>query len=411
MKQGKQLAVICVFLLILILPKLSEAQAQSSPLIIPIPGFNAAEESGVFDLADCLAQAQGGEVLSPDKVNLKLPGIRNAWDQGYDALLDFLISKEPRARKKLERVGNSIMEAAVDAHNIHREVHIVCHSWGCTLALRVVQDLNAFNVEIDTMIMIDRITVGYPHDSDIPGHAPIRPDGDPPNVPANVKKIFIVRQEWDLSLTGEDVVIDNLQSVVGNFNLRLRGDSPTEEERGLLRKVRNEYKYKFDRKLERGLRPELHTFLDDSSVIWKLAAKGVERPCECINIAGTWDGSETGTATCTVAGETETEPASASGMVTIEQNGCDISVPHPSFDVVRTGTVKRNIIRISGPVFIPLEAEVSFTENTFNAKGQASRLKIDLNGSGIAEGTATVEGESFPFSCTLNSNAVLVPAN
>ena len=70
----------------------------------------------------------------------------------------------------------------------------------------------------------------------------------------------------------------------------------------------------------------LHTFLDDSSVIWRLAEKkfaenSVDLPCECINIAGTWDASETGTFTCTVAGETETEPASASGIVTIEQNG------------------------------------------------------------------------------------------
>ena len=36
---------------------------------------------------------------------------------------------------------------------------------------------------------------------------------------------------------------------------------------------------------------------------------------ECANIARPWNASETATATCTVAGETETEPVSGSGIV------------------------------------------------------------------------------------------------
>jgi hypothetical protein len=126
---------------------------------------------------------------------------------------------------------------------------------------------------------------------------------------------------------------------------------------------------------------------------------------ECANIAGTWNGSETGTTTCTVAGETETEPVNESGIVTIEQNRCDIKYRLPNFD--KTGTVERNIIRVSGPLAILSGREISYTQNSFTAEGTISVGKIKLTGSGIATGTVGGEGESFPFSCTANSTSVL----
>jgi len=119
---------------------------------------------------------------------------------------------------------------------------------------------------------------------------------------------------------------------------------------------------------------------------------------ECSNIAGVWNYSNWGTITCTYAGETETEYPSESGMITINQNDCNISWTEPVYNVSRSGPVSRNRIEVSGVFAILLVSGVNINQNRYTAKGTFSCIdnKIELSGSGIA--TGTYEGESF--SCT-----------
>jgi hypothetical protein len=124
---------------------------------------------------------------------------------------------------------------------------------------------------------------------------------------------------------------------------------------------------------------------------------------ECADIAGNWNFSESGTVTCTIGGETETETVSGTGTYTIEQNGCNISWEVPGFDAPRTGTIEGKNIQVSGK-FVVAEG-ASFTQNTLTAQGTLSEDNntINLNSSGIA--TGTIEGMSF--SCTGTSTVVL----
>ncbi|MGH7158405.1 MAG: alpha/beta hydrolase [Candidatus Saccharimonadales bacterium] len=114
--------------------------AGSIRLAIAISGFNPDIEGGVLKLADD-CQDQGRNVLP---IRLRMLG-RNVITQGLDAIRDFFKVKEQEqeARKRLQHARRAIKDAA--AANRDRKIHIICHSWGCTLALRVAQDLGDVN--------------------------------------------------------------------------------------------------------------------------------------------------------------------------------------------------------------------------------------------------------------------------
>lgn len=260
-------------LLILILPILVEAQDQCDPLTIAISGYNPGKEGGVLKLADDCHQARGENVL-PIRLNTGV----NVVTLALDEIRRRLIKIEPKVRRILEKKRKIIKDAikAVVSACPNRKIHIICHSWGCTLAVRVAQDLAKRKqpINIDTMIMIDPITLLYPTDI-----APKQDDQGRPIVPANVKTIFIVRQTWDGRghLVGDrDVVIDNRQETDVVKNLHLRSKNPSEEERELLMAVLEDFRQNNPRNLRRG---ELHNFLDDSLVIRELALSSVNHPC------------------------------------------------------------------------------------------------------------------------------------
>ncbi|MDD5321200.1 MAG: hypothetical protein PHD43_11425 [Methylococcales bacterium] len=123
---------------------------------------------------------------------------------------------------------------------------------------------------------------------------------------------------------------------------------------------------------------------------------------ECINIAGRWSVSESGTGTCVYAGIIDSVPLSGSGTVDILQNGCNISYVTPSFNVVRSGQITGNQINFSGAFFVPLDAGITIFQNSFTLTGTVNEEKqFTLKGTGVAAGTAY----GIPFSCTENSTA------
>jgi hypothetical protein len=121
---------------------------------------------------------------------------------------------------------------------------------------------------------------------------------------------------------------------------------------------------------------------------------------ECVNIAGNWNFTDSGTVTCTCGGETDTENISGSGTVNISQNGCNVSwsVPLNGVNYSRSGTVSGNIIQVSGIFVVPLVGGVNITQNTYSASGTISEdtKTINLNGSGSASGSY----EGIAFSCS-----------
>jgi hypothetical protein len=133
---------------------------------------------------------------------------------------------------------------------------------------------------------------------------------------------------------------------------------------------------------------------------------GSDLPCPpCMNIAGSWYASETVTLTCCIYGDCETDTFSGTNTVTIQQNGCNIS-----YDVYlsgygtfpRTGTIDANKIQLSG-LFAVLQPGCTATQNIVNVNGTVNGDQINLQGSGIINGTC--DGNSF--TCTGNSTATL----
>lgn len=131
-------------------------------------------------------------------------------------------------------------------------------------------------------------------------------------------------------------------------------------------------------------------------------------PPACANIAGKWNFSESATVNCCADGDCETEDISGSGTITINQNGCNVSWKVPNWDANRAGSIKGNDIEVSGLFVVPLseDVEVNFTRNTYTAKGTISGNGINMNGSGIAEGTICYEGDCYSFTCTTVKDTV-----
>jgi hypothetical protein len=123
-----------------------------------------------------------------------------------------------------------------------------------------------------------------------------------------------------------------------------------------------------------------------------------EGEMDCSDIAGTWSGTENGTVTCAYGGRSETQTISEMALITIEQDGCNISYPGP-LNVARTGIVEGSKIRVNGRVAMSLVGDLSFVENSLTGEGIVSGDKLTVNSSGITTGTL----DGIGFSCTTRS--------
>jgi hypothetical protein len=125
----------------------------------------------------------------------------------------------------------------------------------------------------------------------------------------------------------------------------------------------------------------LVTLLSSSTVI-------ADEVGPCVDIAGVWNYSESGTVTCSADGESETIYPYGSGTVTVIQDGCTVTYYVPNTTYSRSGTVVGNSIQVTGVFVVPLADGVSVTENAYTGSGTISsdERRINLSGSGYASG-------------------------
>ena len=140
----------------------------------------------------------------------------------------------------------------------------------------------------------------------------------------------------------------------------------------------------------------------------------------CVNIAGVWRVEESGTLTCTltVQGESETfpDPISGSASVTILQapGACTFSFNAVSSsggtisEAVRNGQIEGNSLKFSGLVGVPVPG-ATLTKNILEGVGQIQGNVINASASGLLEGT--VPSPEVPsiigkISCTITTTAI-----
>jgi len=137
----------------------------------------------------------------------------------------------------------------------------------------------------------------------------------------------------------------------------------------------------------------------------------------CMNIAGQWLGTEKGTMTCTVTvsgqSETETDPVNSSDLITISQQGCQVSYTSRSMmaafgsaQSLRQGEVDGSNVKFSG-IMGQLAAGFSYDKNLYEASGTVGSRVINLTGSGALLGRGLWQGMDTTFSCTAATTATL----
>jgi hypothetical protein len=174
--------------------------------------------------------------------------------------------------------------------------------------------------------------------------------------------------------------------------------------------------------------------------------RGLVHPCasaQCTNIAGNWNATETGTITLVLnasdgESDTETNPVSGSGIVTITQTGtCTFQytpigltgsslinsglTPSQLASLVRTVTVSGDNVTETG-VFAVINTAADAqgltitgtTGNVYTGTGQVSTANppvMTLNGSGNLVISGTYEGYTFTLTYTASSTAVFTKEN
>lgn len=129
----------------------------------------------------------------------------------------------------------------------------------------------------------------------------------------------------------------------------------------------------------------------------------------CAEIAGNWNYYSTETSTFITDGIVERNTVDFSGIITIEQNVCDIKLESPQLRCDRIGTIERNNIYVSG---IAVQGEgINFTQNIYTAEGTICGDEINLNGTGRAAGTFYDEDGFHSFSCTGQNSMILTRSN
>ncbi len=141
---------------------------------------------------------------------------------------------------------------------------------------------------------------------------------------------------------------------------------------------------------------------------WELAAAPFVAAVNpgCVNIAGNWNFTDSGTLTCSCDdGYSESTPIGGSGTIDIAQNGCSVSwsVSGNGTSYLRSGTVSGNSIQVSGLFIIPLVSGITINQNTYTATGTINPAvtNIFMTGSGLATGSY----EGTPCSCSGTDSA------
>jgi uncharacterized protein (TIGR03437 family) len=137
----------------------------------------------------------------------------------------------------------------------------------------------------------------------------------------------------------------------------------------------------------------------------------------CMNIAGQWLTSETGTLACTVTvggeSDTETDPISGSDIITISQQGCDVSYTSASImSAFGSGkTLRQGIVEGSNVSFLGIMGELAagftYQKNVVTLSGSVGSNVINLTGSGSLLASGIWVGQSTTFSCTANTKATM----
>lgn len=124
----------------------------------------------------------------------------------------------------------------------------------------------------------------------------------------------------------------------------------------------------------------------------------------CEDIADNWQGIETGTITITVDGDTEVEPFTANGTITIDQAACEASYVIPGTSIERSGSVSENLVTFESPLIIPAPG-VTVTENTFTITGvlETNGDHLTMTGVGIARGSL----DDLSFTVRASTSATL----
>ena len=115
----------------------------------------------------------------------------------------------------------------------------------------------------------------------------------------------------------------------------------------------------------------------------------------CVNVAGAWNFTASGSVTCTMAGETERIPISGSGRITLNQNACRVSWTDITYNKIRSGTVNVNKMKVHGEFVVPLVEGVTITTNNYFAKGTINDTQDMINMKGNGTATGTYSGMSF----------------
>jgi hypothetical protein len=124
----------------------------------------------------------------------------------------------------------------------------------------------------------------------------------------------------------------------------------------------------------------------------------------CVNIAGPWRYTETGTLKCCAEGVCVTETIKDTGTITFQQNGCKISFSfkQDGYTITRKGGIDGNNVKFSGILALP-DPNCNFSRNIINYSGSVIGNQMNLKGTG--EVIATCDGISI--SCTARSTVGL----
>jgi uncharacterized protein (TIGR03437 family) len=153
---------------------------------------------------------------------------------------------------------------------------------------------------------------------------------------------------------------------------------------------------------------------------------------QCTNVSGNWNASESGSITETIAAtvetDTETNPISGTGSVTISQTGCSIQydpigesgligtnlTPSQLASLIRTGTVSGSNVSITGILALVdtvASAQAGFTvanisSNLLTGSGQVAGNVMTLNETGmfVASGTYSISGQTGSFTETITTS-------
>lgn len=113
----------------------------------------------------------------------------------------------------------------------------------------------------------------------------------------------------------------------------------------------------------------------------------------CVNLAGSWQVTDTVSLTCRLGGESESLEESGSGRAVIEQNGCEIRIESPIADLPRIGSIDGNRVKLSGQFIVPTP-QARVTENTLSFD-QTIIDRNDFTLIGVGSVKGSLGGSSF----------------